>query len=394
MRRAAALLLAACILFGCGGTSRSPQPLDPATKTAALSRCGMFPDNRLQLRCYQDHFDRVQRTEGIVAALDEIVSWHRNPAAGPFAQHCHEVLHDLGIDRMAAAETETDRIAVFADARVTCTGGFVHGALTQYYEQYTPGDVEQRRATLCVDLIGAISAAAGRDTDATGWLSWNCNHMLGHVLYEDNTDDLVRGAALCASFEPDSDERRGCEAGFFMEHFLVMGRTPTETGYAARPTTMADVHKLCRDVDQSVARGCWNESGGVVYAVAGYDWAAAGRACATAADTDDHALSCYESLGRNIAPYAGYEPEQMQTWCREIGDQLAVETCARVIAGSQAMELADVAAGELICTTMIRDAERQRTCIDGVRDTGEQLDGSGFGGGIGSSDGTAGVWDQ
>jgi hypothetical protein len=57
-------------------------------------------------------------------------------------------------------------------------------------------------------------------------------------------------------------------------------------------------------------------------------------------------------------------------------------------------ELADVAAGELICTTMIRDTERQRACIDGVRDTGEQLDGSGFGGGIGSSDGTAGVWDQ
>lgn len=379
-------VVALMVVAGCTSTGGAEEALGPEAKAMNLRRCGATFENLTQLECYSQHFERVRVTEGIDTALDELIAWRRNEAGGPFAAHCHETLHRLGVAEMRAATDEAARIAVFTKSRITCTGGYVHGALTEYYEAIDAAMLSERYQTMCAELIARVSGAAGVDADATGWLSWNCNHMLGHALYTNNPDDLVGAAALCADFEDGTDQRLGCEAGFFMEHFLIMGRDPGANGYATTPDDMRDVHRLCNDVDAAVARGCWSESGGMVYITAGRDWAAAGAACREHATSLATLESCYEGLGRNIAPYAGYEPAQMQEWCREIGDQFASEVCAIQIAGSQAMELDRVEAGLAVCAAMVRDEARRIRCEEGVTRTGDQLAGSGFEGGVGTWD--------
>lgn len=96
--------------------------------------------------------------------------------------------------------------------------------------------------------------------------------------------------------------------------------------------------------------------------------------------------ACYEGLGRNIAPYAGYEPEQMGVWCQEIGDSFAVDTCIIQVAGSQSMELDRVEAGLALCNTYISDKDRLNRCIQSVQRIDNQIDESGFGGGVGAWD--------
>lgn len=380
----AGLFVALTIAAGCGGTTRTVQT--PEAKQFALTRCGAVFEPTSQLKCYVQHFDAIRTNEGAVEAVDELITWHNDPRGAAFSTHCHETLHELGVREMRDASTETARVSVFTGARTTCTGGYVHGALTEYFSAVTADQLDQAYPTMCATLVDAVSAQLGRDADATGWLSWNCNHMVGHALYTAHTDDLVAGAALCERFEGDGDQRRGCEAGFYMEHYLIVGRTPG-TGYSATPDSVHAVYALCRDVDPDVRRGCWSESGGVLYITAGRDWKAAGEGCRNEAQDAIELEACYESLGRNIAPYAGYEPEQMRSWCTELGDQLAVETCAIQIAGSQAMELDREEAGLKLCRAMVVDADRLKRCTEGVSRTTNQLANSGFDGGVGT-------WDQ
>jgi len=367
---------------GCGSSDR--QAMSQAAKSLTLRRCGAIFESTTQLNCYATHFAKVSTTEGLETALRELVEWHRNPEGGAFSPHCHEVLHGLGVGAMKAAGSERERIDVFAKSKVTCTGGFVHGALTEYYEQIGTETTMRDYTTLCGSLIESVSERIGTDSDSTGWLSWNCNHMLGHAIYKASLGDLPAGAAKCGVFEEGSDQRLGCEAGFFMEHYLVMGRTAGE-GYA-KAESIEDVHALCRDVLPEVARGCWSESGGMVYIHSNREWPEAGEACRREAPNTEFLEACYEGLGRNIAPYAGYEPDQMAVWCSEIGDSFAVETCIIQVAGSQAMELDRVESGLTMCKNYVRDSERLNRCLQSVQRIDDQIDESGFGGGVGAWD--------
>jgi hypothetical protein len=379
VRLVCSLVVAAAVLGACA--EGGPPERSDAAKAMRLSRCAALFENTSQLRCYGEHFDEVRLTEGLAASLDQIVELHNSPTGAPFAAHCHEVLHTLGRTAMSTAgNDERRRLGVFADSRITCTGGFVHGALTEYLTALDRDELIRSYEGLCTTLAAGVGDILDRDADASGWLSWNCNHMMGHALYWAHTDDLVSGANLCGVFDDESDQRLGCEAGFFMEHYLVVGRSPG-TGYSSTPESLDDVHRLCRDVDGAVSRGCWSESGGVVYITAGRDWAAAGAACRSLA-TGTLLEACYEGLGRNIAPYAGFEPAQMRTWCADLGDQYAREICSIQIAGSQAMELYRPEAGLEICTDVVDPARRQR-CEDSVNGTKSQLDSSGFTGGVG-----------
>ena len=370
------------LLVGCGEAAQTPT--NPAAKALTLRRCGAIFENTTQLQCYEAHFQRVAETEGLRTALDEVVAWHNDPNGMAFASHCHEVLHGLGVGAMRDAGGEDERVEVFTNSKVTCTGGFVHGALTEYYDQRGEESTMRDYETLCATLIDSVSERIGADSDSTGWLSWNCNHMLGHAIYNASQADLPAGAAKCAVFAEGEDQRLGCEAGFYMEHYLVMGRTAGE-GYA-KADGIEDVHSLCRAVDQTVARGCWSESGGMVYIHSGREWKAAGDACREQAPTTTFLEACYEGLGRNIAPYAGYEPDQMGAWCQEIGDSFAVDTCIIQVAGSQSMELDRVESGLAMCNTYISDKDRRNRCTQSVQRIDTQIDESGFGGGVGAWD--------
>lgn len=376
-------VLAGLVIVSLGACSSGDQRGRSAeAKQLSLRVCGAVFEAVRQLECYQKHFRSVRETEGLEAALNQVVAWHESPEGAGFATYCHEVLHNLGETEMREAGNKKSRIMVFSKSKVTCTGGFVHGALTEYYKKMGGARVVEGYRTLCPDLVSEVSKVAGKDLDKTGWLTWNCDHMLGHELYKASAKDLVAGAALCGWFERESDQRYGCEAGFYMEHYLVMGRTLGE-GYA-KAEDISEVHSLCRAVDDEVARGCWSESGGMVYSKSGWDWAKAGDACRIYAPNASLLESCYEGLGRNIPPYAGYEAGQMKAWCREIGEDRATEICALQIARAVAMELDEVEIAEGICRELIKDETLLNRCVRGAAEIGEQLDGSGFGGGIGT----------
>lgn len=385
-RSTLAVMLVVCsMLLAAGCASSESSQRAPATKELQLQRCGILPDLLAQLECYNEHFEQVRVTEGIEPALEQLVNWHNDARSGPFSNHCHEVLHTLGEESMLSAGLDRSaQIQVFAHAKVTCTGGFVHGALTRFLDAFDRPRLDAELESLCPDTIAAVSEAIGTDADPTGWLSWNCDHMVGHAVYWTHTGELVAGAAWCTRFEKDAPARTGCEAGFFMEHFLLVGRNPGE-GLTATPQSPDEVHELCRLVDRSVAFGCWTESGGILYIASDRSWAAAGDNCRRLAPDEELLKGCYVGLARNIAPYAGFEPAQMRAWCSEIGGVDARETCAIQVAGSMAMELAKPDEGLAICAAEMSTPARLEECEQFVNGTDAQLSGSGFGGGVGYS---------
>jgi hypothetical protein len=76
----------------------------------------------------------------------------------------------------------------------------------------------------------------------------------------------------------------------------------------------------------------------------------------------------------------------MGTWCKEIGDEFAVDTCIIQVAGSQSMELDRVESGLAMCNMYISNEDRLNRCIQSVRRIDDQIEESGFGGGVGTWD--------
>ena len=354
-----------------------------ATSEEKLAVCAAIPQSGYleQRDCYSKYFIERGGVVGTDKALEELIAVHKNETVGPkFRPHCHEVLHDFAKDR--AAKEGVD--ALLGSYVITCTGGFAHGLLVTYTKEVGWPSIKAELPSFCATLTlkvvdAMVKKGKPRPTD-TGWLKWNCDHMLGHLVYENTRDNLNAGAQLCTAWEPKSSERDSCGSGFFMEHLLDVTRN--QNGWAP-PKQDTDVFKSCDMITGDIKEWCYSESGVSAAMFTSYDYPKAAGLCNTFVP-DAYQDACYGSLGRIIVVTNGYSPEKSIAACASLAavEAQAQDDCLEEVAGSMLSETFAADAAKQACDAVL-DPKNKARCDERRIALEKQMSGSGLGGGIG-----------
>jgi hypothetical protein len=365
-------------------TTTPPTAVDGATTNdEQLAECAAIPLSRYleQRDCYSAYFVARGEAVGTDPALEELIAVHKSSTAGPkFRPHCHEVLHDFAKARTAKEGVD----ALLGSYVITCTGGFAHGILTAYTAEVGWASIEENLTTFCGTLtqrvIDAMIKKGKPRPEETGWLKWNCDHMLGHLVYENTRDDLNAGAQLCASWALDTSELDSCGAGFFMEHFLDVTRN--QNGWTA-PRQESDVFKSCNAITGAIKEWCYSESGVSASLFASYNYPRAAALCNDFVP-DEYQMVCYGSIGRILVVTNGYSPEKSIATCLTLSavEPQAQDACLEEVAGSMLSETFAPDAAEQACDAVI-DPKNMATCHERRIALEKQIAGSGLGGGTG-----------
>ena len=385
------LVVLGVVVGGSVGNTLSPTPVGELAQSAEspvwkkqLMECVSMPSYNVlpQRDCYVKYFTGRAETVGVEGALDELVALHQDKILGPaFINQCHEVLHGIAYNMTQKLGVED----MLGSYRVTCTGGFAHGILVSYVKKYGWESIRSTLPTYCETLTAKIAAAMvakGRPapTDTT-WISWNCNHMLGHVIYENTRDDMVKGALLCTTWPKDSEERGGCGAGFYMENFLDISRSLN--GWKP-PETVEDVFRTCREADKEMASHCYNESGMAAAYFTKYKYADTFRLCYDEAGAEFR-HPCYQSIGRILVVTNDFSATASREECL-LGTAVevdAADACLSEVAQAMLSETYAPEAAKLLCDAVVQPT-MIASCKQRTESLWKELEGSNAGGGTGA----------
>jgi hypothetical protein len=349
-----------------------------------LLECVNMPGYQVlpQRDCYIKYFTGRAETVGVDNALDELVALHQDDLLGPaFVSQCHEVLHGIAYNMAHEIGVEN----MLGSYRVTCTGGFAHGILVTYVEKYGWPSIRDSLPTYCQTLTtkivdAMVSKGKPKPTD-TGWISWNCNHMLGHVIYENTRDDLVKGGLMCTTWPDGSPERDGCGAGFYMEHFLDISRSLH--GWKP-PETKDEVFKACKEADKEMTEHCFNEAGMPAAYFTKFNYADTFRLCYDEAGPE-YRHACYQSIARILVVTNKFSATASRDTCL-LGTAVevdAADACLAEVAQAMLSETYAPEAAKMLCDAVVQPAMIE-SCKSRTAKLWKQLSGSNAGGGTGA----------
>lgn len=351
----------------------------------AFDKCALITTDYLgQKDCYSEYF--VGRTEelGVDGTLDLLVQIHQDNVNGrSFLNHCHEVLHDIAKNAAKKYGVET----LFGSWVVTCTGGFAHGVLSEYVHGQSWEKVREGFGTFCEGMtkkvVDAIVAKGKPAPSDTGWIDWNCNHMIGHIAYENNRTNVPETAKLCLSWPVGDTRWRNCGAGMFMEYYLDMTRG---LNGVSLPRDPKEIHSLCRQLDKDIQEPCYSESGAAVWQYNSGTAAGAFGLCKQLVPAGEMLEACYGGVSRMVTVANGFVPSKMNAACisgAEV-DPIARDLCGNEVAGSLVMETNAPDEAMNTCKTVVLTEELYKKCEERVNSVSSQINGSGLGGGTGA----------
>lgn len=337
-----------------------------------------------QKDCYSSFFIGKADELGVDKALALMVDIHKDNTNGrDFRNHCHEVLHDVAKDQAQKHGAEK----LFGSWVISCTGGFAHGVLVAYTHEQTWDRIKTEFPTFCdaitTKVVDALVAAGKEKPENTGWIEWNCNHMIGHIAYENSRDDIAAGSALCLSFEKDSDKWRNCGAGFFMEYFLDMTRHLNGVQF---PSSAKELYSQCSKVDPAIQEPCYSEGGAGIFAFSNGVSLDAFKNCAAAVPSGEMRDACYGGVSRLVTVSNGFVPSRMRQGCIEAGavEAVARDLCGNEIAGALVMETDAPDEADKTCHEVVVDPSLLERCLTRVKGVTAQIEGSNLTGGTGA----------
>jgi hypothetical protein len=350
-----------------------------------FDKCAQLATQFLKQKdCYSSYFVSQANDLGVDEALALMVDVHKDNAAGrDFRNHCHEVLHDVAKDQAQKLGAEK----LFGSWVVSCTGGFAHGVLVAYTHEQTWDRIKTEFPSFCdtitTKVVDALVASGKEKPEDTGWIEWNCNHMIGHIAYENSRNDLPSGSALCLAFEKESDKWRNCGAGFFMEYFLDMTRS---LNGLKLPSSASEVYAQCAKVDPDIQEPCYSEGGAAMFASANGVSLEAFKNCAAYVPSGEMRDACYGGVSRLVTVSNGFVPSKMRQGCVEAGsvEALARDLCGNEIAGALVMETNAPEEAEKTCREVVVDAALLERCLTRVEGVSAQIEGSNLTGGTGA----------
>jgi hypothetical protein len=232
-------------------------------------------------------------------------------------------------------------------------------------------------------VVSAIVAKGNPAPSDTGWIDWNCNHMIGHIAYENNRNNVPETAKLCLSWPVGDTKWRNCGAGMFMEYYLDMTRNLNGVSLPQDPN---EIHSLCRKLDPDIQEPCYNESGAAVWQYNSGTAAGAFALCKKLVPEGEMLDACYSGVSRMVTVANGFVPSRMNAACisgAEV-DAKARDLCGNEVAGSLVMETNAPDEAMNTCNTVVLTEELHKKCVERVESVAKQIEGSGLGGGTGA----------
>ena len=212
-------------------------------------------------------------------------------------QLCHDRAHETG-----RAAYELFGAAAFALSSHECEAGAFHGATEAMFKERGTVNLEADVQAIC----------SGSDVF---FFRLQCIHGVGHGLMAWTSYELYDSLDLCDRLETDRDQR-ACYSGVFMEN--VVGGLSGTMGHFTDYLSDEDPHYPCNALTDRYVAPCYLFHSTRMLEMFEYDYDRVAEECAKAPETGRY--DCFESFGRDLAPYSLGDPAKALKQCHDTVD--------------------------------------------------------------------------
>lgn len=349
---------------------QDPQPLVAASGAKMLSEEGAGPReefrgwtfeqcDRVNVRdCYITVYDDLANREGVRAAVADLLEKVRTNQGATFAQHCHQVAHNLG--QMAFQLTSDFQTVAAIDPQV-CGTGYTHGVWELVFSKFPDRVLFTRTGEMCKNL-----------NMVTDWYRWSCNHILGHMVMTKMMTNPTRAMESCSTVP--LVNRSDCLVGGWMNYFQddYLLEAMGERG------TMQDVFNVCYGAPAGRNKmWCYQEMFPTLYRVAGGDDYAVAKGCIDHSEPTvgqgppymlqnyNYRERCFWGLARGIAASSQYDYRLVIPRCLSLPVQ-GRDSCLTAAANSVVLNTGATKAGVEVCTNVV-DTDFRAYCYTSAK---------------------------
>jgi copper transport protein len=344
---ALAVLVAASILAGGvpGRVATATAKLAASSRPTTARACIDAPIETAS--CWEQYFRYAATKRGVPKTIAEI---RRTAAHDEIVKsECHQLTHTVGRTAYELFQS-ADRALEYTTP--LCNSGYQHGVIEEAIARMTPDQLRVAVPNFCQP--GVAYRAYSFDHH-------NCTHGIGHGIATHLKEDVFASTPYCEVLG-DAWEVQSCYGGVFMQKVIGDINGASSDEHTSDPVWPCDVVPL-------IQKGaCYLISTGRVLRMVDYDWDKAFAVCDGV--EADFVITCYESMGRDIAGFTNFEPVASRDLCLHAG-KLGPEACFRGAAETTVDNDHDAVRATKLCDALAADFKLQ--CLAVVKDAAAQL---------------------
>ncbi len=315
----------------------------PADARGILNQCQQVGEPNQG--CWTSYLKDRLVAFGSVDAFDTLVDlMAQNTEAN---RDSHAIAHDLG--RFAYQAYGYDITLTLGECSYEVFQGCLHGALQIFFD-----DVAGQGGKVDKETIRSTCAAATSDFEI-----YACLHGVGHGVMLYTNYKLHQSLDMCSWLDT-WFAQHSCYGGVFMEN--VVGYTdslnPTAAGghqghggHSEPPTFWVDPQEPtypCNVVADAYKDPCWRMQTSLILKFNNGDFVATAKVCE---ESGPYRLACYNSLGRDAAPWANRDPWRMSQHC-SYGAEDAQASCVEGFSAGEVLQENNPDAGLTLCSKL------------------------------------------
>lgn len=229
--------------------------------------------------CYERHYVRLVKEEGIKAAFDDLKA--RYPQNAYLIAQCHPVTHVIG--REAALKFKTPGEA-YVQGDSFCWSGYYHGVLETFVGKIGRTNLPKEIDRICDGVDGK---------ERLSFDYYNCVHGLGHGVMAITDDELFESLDYCDDLTG-TWEQQSCASGVYMENVIV-----DNLNHFTKYLKPAEPLYPCTASPEKYKNTCYLMQTSYILKVNGGDFSDTFAWCRKAEET--YRGTCFQSLGRDAS---------------------------------------------------------------------------------------------
>jgi len=290
--------------------SRTPGRVSTGTTALAASSRPTRPDVCRTApietsECWQRYLTYVVDKNGPQAAIHAVRQASKVSTVA--LSECHQLVHTVGrrtFDDLKSAP------AALKFSTSLCNSGFQHGVIEEAIARLSDDELRKELPTFCQPGVAYRRYSFDHH---------NCTHGIGHGIATQKREDVFASTPFCDVLG-DPWEVQSCYGGVFMQKVIGDINGASTDAHQDDPVWPCDV------VPEIQKDSCYLISTGRVLRLVSYDWTKAFAVCDGVEAA--HTVTCYESMGRDIAGFTNFEPLPSRDLCLKAG-RLGPEPCFR-----------------------------------------------------------------
>ncbi|HSX48181.1 MAG TPA: hypothetical protein VLF41_01605 [Candidatus Nanoarchaeia archaeon] len=254
-----------------------------------VDNCAADVANRI--KCYDNYFNEVIKTQGAKVALDKVAELTTNDRG--FEADCHAIVHTVGRN---AYKFYGSVSAASKFGTEVCASGYYHGIMEAYMGKFDDAALLAKMPTICEPSGQAYNLSY-----------YNCLHGLGHGLTIRFNQDIFKALPYCEAIGK-SWESQSCDSGVFMQNIVADGVNHVSVDLKAD-----DPVYPCDAVPEQQKNPCFLIQTSNILKAKGYDYAASFVVCDGV--EKPYIGTCYQSMGRDISGNTLRDPDKIIADC-------------------------------------------------------------------------------